>query len=103
MRTLQGVIVSNKMQRTVVVRVDRLARHPKYRKYERIRRAFKADTAGGDWQVGDEVVIQETRPLSREKRWRVIELIKRASVGEADMQDENQEARITNQGEEKMF
>lgn len=89
MRTLHGVIVSNKMQRTVVVRVNRLSRHPKYRKYERISRTFKADTAGGDWQVGDEVVIRETRPLSKEKRWRVVELIKRASAVESDEQEEN--------------
>ncbi|MEK7082058.1 MAG: 30S ribosomal protein S17 [Patescibacteria group bacterium] len=99
MRKLQGVIISNKMRRTATVRVDRLIRHPKYHKYERRSRTFKADTGQGDWQVGDEVVIQETRPLSREKRWRVIELIKRAPVDEPDAQDESQEARITNQGE----
>ena len=77
MRKLQGVIVSDKMNRTVVVRVDRLARHPKYQKYVRTSRRFKADTGGSEYHVGDDVVIQEARPLSREKKWRIVELVKR--------------------------
>ena len=84
MRKLHGVITSNKMQRTVVVRVDRLVRHPRYRKYQRITRSFKADTGGQDWQVGDEVVIEETRPLSKEKRWKIVELIKRMPTEEIE-------------------
>ena len=84
MRKLHGVIVSHKMQRTVVVRVDRLARHPTYRKYQRITRSFKADTGGQDWRVGDEVVIEETRPLSKEKRWKIVELIKRMPTEEIE-------------------
>lgn len=80
MRKLQGVIVSNKMQRTALVRVDRLTQHPKYRKYERRSRTFKADTGPGDWRIGDEVVIQETRPLSKEKRWKIIELVKHVAT-----------------------
>lgn len=87
MRTLHGIIVSNKMQRTVVVRVDRLSPHPKYRKYERISRTFKADTAGGDWQIGDEVVIRETRPMSKEKRWQVVELLKRKQADVVEAED----------------
>ena len=78
MRTLQGVIISNKMRDTAVVRVDRLARHPKYQKYERVSRKFKAHTAGAQYRIGDTVIMQETRPLSKEKRWKIAALVKRA-------------------------
>lgn len=77
MRTLHGVIVSNKMRRTAVVSVERLRRHPKYHKYERRHRTFKADTGLGDWRIGDEVIICQTRPLSKEKRWKITSLVKR--------------------------
>lgn len=77
MRTLQGIITSNAMQKTAVVRVDRLVRHPKYQKYYRVSRKYKADVQDGTYKIGDTVVIQETRPLSREKRWRVVSLVKR--------------------------
>lgn len=88
MRMLHGVIVSNKMRRTATVRVDRLSRHPKYRKYERRSRIFKADTGLGDWRAGDEVVIQETRPLSKEKRWKIVQLIKRNEAVPNESEDE---------------
>lgn len=78
MRKLKGIIVSDKMRATVVVRVDRLRRHPKYHKYYRVSRRYKAHDEGNAHHVGDRVVIQETRPLSKEKRWRVSELISRA-------------------------
>lgn len=83
MRKLQGVIVSNKMNRTAVVRVDRLTRHPRYHKYYRVSQKFKADTAGGEYHTGDIVAIQETRPMSKEKRWKIVEVVKASSV-EAD-------------------
>ncbi len=81
MRKLKGIIVSDKMQATVVVRVDRLRKHPKYHKYYRVSRRYKAHDEGNTHHIGDHVVIQETRPLSKEKRWRVSELI--ASAAEA--------------------
>ena len=90
MRKLHGVIVSNIMQKTVVVRVDRLARHPKYHKYQRISRTFKADVNGKEWSVGDSVLIGETRPVSREKRWTVIELVKKAVSESEHTEEENQ-------------
>ena len=81
MRTLQGTIVSNKMMRTVVVRVDRLRQHPKYRKFYRVSQKYKADTDDArQFQPGDIVRIQESRPLSREKRWRVLDIVKRVLV-----------------------
>lgn len=86
MRTLQGTIVSNRMMKTVVVRVERLVRHPKYRTYYRASHTYKAHAEHTDgFKVGDVVRIAETRPLSREKRWRVIGLVRRSEpdLGEA--------------------
>ncbi len=80
MRKLKATIVSTKMQKTVVVRVDRLKKHFKYHKYYRVSKKFKAHVEGSDYRVGDQVVIQETRPVSKDKRWKVIELVKRAQV-----------------------
>lgn len=79
MKTLQGIVTSNKMQKTVVVRVDRMRRHPKYQKFFRISKKFKAHDEKGEFNVGDTVIIQETRPLSREKHWRAVTLVRRAA------------------------
>lgn len=65
------------MQKTVVVRVDRLRKHSKYQKYYRTSKKFKAHDEKGEYRGGDVVIIGETRPLSSGKRWRVIELVKR--------------------------
>ncbi len=83
MRKLKGIIVSNKMTKTVVVRVDSLKKHPKYKKYYRTSRKFKAHVESGEYRVGDVVLLQETRPISKDKRWRVIELVKRGKSEEA--------------------
>ena len=73
-----GVITSDKMQKTVVVRVDRLVRHTKYRRYVRRTSKFMAhDELGAT--VGDKVRIVETRPMSAKKRWRVIEIVQKAA------------------------
>lgn len=77
MRKLTGTIISDKMQKTVVVRVDTLKMHSKYRKQYKVSKKFKAHDEAGEYKQGDTVVIQEVRPMSREKRWKVIELIKR--------------------------
>lgn len=77
MRRLKGIIVSNKMHKTVTVRVTRLKKHPKYLKYYRVSKKFKVHDDGGEYNTGDEVIIEETRPISKEKRWRVVELVKR--------------------------
>jgi len=86
MRKLKGVVTSNKMQKTAVVRVDALKKHPKYEKYYRMSRTFKAHDEKNECQIGDLVWIQETKPLSKEKRWAVAVLIKRnvAEVIEAE-------------------
>ena len=73
-----GTVSSDKMQKTVVVRVDRLVRHPKYRRYVRRTSKFMAhDELGAT--TGDRVRIVETRPLSARKRWRVVEIVQKAA------------------------
>ena len=72
-----GVVTSDKMEKTVVVRVDRLIKHPQYRRYVRKKSSFMAhDELGAT--TGDKVRIVETRPLSARKRWRVVEIVQRA-------------------------
>lgn len=87
MRKLQGIITSAKMAKTVVVRVDRLKKHPKYQKFYRISTKFKAHADAGSYQAGDLVRIEETRPLSKDKRWRVAELIKRVAAPEQEIEE----------------
>jgi small subunit ribosomal protein S17 len=73
-----GMVTSDKMTKTVVVRVDRLVKHPKYRKYVRRKKQFMAhDELGAT--IGDKVRIIETRPLSARKRWRVVEIVQKAA------------------------
>ena len=71
-RTLKGAIVSDKMSKTVVVAVSRLVKHPKYKKYYKVTKRYKAHDEKGEYHTGDKVTIQETRPTSKEKRWAVI-------------------------------
>lgn len=74
-----GIVVSNKMTKTVVVRVDRLVRHHKYKRYIRRRAKFMAHTTL-ECNIGDKVRIVETRPLSSCKRWRVAEILQKATL-----------------------
>jgi small subunit ribosomal protein S17 len=73
-----GIVSSDKMQSTVVVRVDRLVLHPKYRRYVRRTSKFMAHNET-DAAIGDKVRIVETRPLSARKRWRVVEIVQKAA------------------------
>jgi small subunit ribosomal protein S17 len=77
-RQVNGVIVSNKMDKTVVVQVERLVRHPLYKKYIRRRNKFMAHDQENTCQVGDLVEITESRPLSKSKRWRVSRILQKA-------------------------
>lgn len=74
-RLLQGVIVSDKMDKTVVVEILRLKKHAKYKKYFKVTKKFKAHNPENQYHTGDKVVIGETRPMSKEKRWVVINKI----------------------------
>jgi small subunit ribosomal protein S17 len=78
-RTKVGVVVSNKMQKTVVVAVQSLVEHPMYQKYIKRTSKFLAHNENPDLNVGDRVLIEETRPLSRRKRWSVREVLEKAS------------------------
>ena len=74
-----GIVSSDKMTKTVVVRVDRLVKHPVYRKYVKKHKKFMAHDEMGA-KIGDKVKIQETRPMSARKRWRVVEIIQKAEL-----------------------
>lgn len=78
-KTRQGIVVSNKMDKTVVVRVERLTKHPKYNKTIKRAKKFKAHDEQNQCAIGDIVEIMETRPLSKDKRWRVTEIVRRAA------------------------
>ncbi len=70
-KVLGGVVTSTKMQDTVVVLVKRFVKHPKYDKYMTISKKYKADSKGGEYQVGDEVKIEECNPISKDKRFKI--------------------------------
>lgn len=82
-KRLVGSVVSDKMDKTVVVRVERLVRHPRYGKVLRRVKKYKAHDEGNVCRVGDVVRIVESRPLSREKRWAVEEILKQVEAGAA--------------------
>lgn len=77
-KTRIGKVVSDKMEKTVVVAVERLVQHPLYKKAVKTTVKFKAHDENNDSHIGDTVEIMETRPLSKDKRWRVIEVLERA-------------------------
>lgn len=77
-KTRVGVVISDKMDKTVVVRVETTHRHPMYRKTLRHVRKFKAHNAENQARAGDRVLLEETRPLSKEKHWRVVQVLEKA-------------------------
>ena len=77
-RTVVGTVVSNKMQKTIVIKVDRRVRHDEYKKYVVRSRRFKAHDEKNDAKIGDRVQLVESRPLSRDKRWALQSIIRRA-------------------------
>ncbi|MBM4349049.1 MAG: 30S ribosomal protein S17 [Deltaproteobacteria bacterium] len=78
-KTLTGVVSSDKMDKTVVVMVNRLVLHPVYKKYIRKRTKVKAHDEKNESHIGDKVLLIETRPLSKVKRWRVKKIVERAA------------------------
>jgi small subunit ribosomal protein S17 len=79
-KTREGVVLSDKMQKTRVVLVERVYRHPRYQRVIRQTRKVKAHDEANESRVGDRVLIEETRPLSREKRWRIRQVLERAAA-----------------------
>jgi small subunit ribosomal protein S17 len=77
-RTLVGIVVSDKMDKTVVVQVERLTMHPRFKKYIRRRKKYKAHDEQNACRTGDRVLIIESRPLSKDKRWRVLATLEKA-------------------------
>ncbi len=77
-RTISGVVISNKMDKTIVVRVERLVKHSVFQKYIRQFVKYKAHDEDNECRVGDKVVIVESRPLSKDKRWRMQSILERA-------------------------
>jgi small subunit ribosomal protein S17 len=78
-RQVVGVVVSNRMNKTVVVAVERLVKHRMYQKYVKRQAKFAAHDESNSCQIGDTVLITESRPLSRTKRWRVSKIVEKAA------------------------
>ncbi len=78
-RELKGIIISNKMQKTLVVRVESVKEHPKYKRRYRVHKNYKAHydppAGGGEYNIKDKVIIRETRPISKDKCWEVIKKV----------------------------
>jgi len=74
-KRLKGIVVSDKMKKTVVVEVGRIKEHSKYRKRYQVHKKYKAHSEKDDYRIGDQVIIEECRPISKEKKWRVVKKI----------------------------
>lgn len=96
-RVLQGTVVSNKMQKTVVVAVERKKTHRLYHKVVTVTGRYKAHDETNECRLGDLVRIQECRPLSKEKRWRVIEVVTRGDVAEVAPESIGRDIEVTTQ------
>lgn len=77
-KTISGVVVSDKMDKTIVVEVSQLVKHPKYKKMLTRSKRFKAHDEDNAAKVGDKVLLMETRPLSKQKRFRLVEILEAA-------------------------
>ncbi len=71
-RQLKGIIISDKMQKTVVIKVERIKEHPKYKRRYKIHKKYKAHDEKGEYHIGDKVIIEECKPISKDKKWKVI-------------------------------
>ncbi len=78
-KTQIGVVVSDKMDKTVVVRIDRLVKHPVYNKYIKRSAKYKAHDGENSCKIGDRVLIVETRPLSKDKCWKVRQILEKSA------------------------
>jgi small subunit ribosomal protein S17 len=74
-KKLQGIVVSDKMQKTVVVEVESIKEHPKYKRRFKIHKKYKAHDEKGEFHIGDKVIIEEIKPISKDKTWKVAEKI----------------------------
>ncbi len=79
-RQLEGVVVSDKMQLTAVVQVTHTRKHAKYLKYFKVSKRFKAHNENNEYKTGDTVIIEETRPLSKDKYFKIVKLVKKGAT-----------------------
>jgi len=77
-----GIVTSDKMQKTIVVKVETVKRHPLYSKVIRRHSLFKVHDEKNEAKIGDKVLIMETKPLSKDKRWRMVKIIEKAKIKE---------------------
>jgi len=84
-KVVQGVVVSDRMHKTITVQVGRLVKHQKYKKYVRRDTKYHAHDPNEEAHVGDRVEVMECRPLSKIKRWRLVKVLERASIGSGDV------------------
>ena len=87
-RQLEGFVSSDKMDKNVVVLVTRMKKHPKYKKYYKVSRKFKAHDNKNQYKIGDRVIIEETAPISKGKRWRVV---RKQKSGVSMVREQNKE------------
>jgi len=78
-KSREGVVVSDAMQKTRVVKIERVFRHPRYQRVIRMSKKLKAHDENNESRIGDRVLIEETRPMSKEKRWRIRKVLGRVS------------------------
>ena len=76
-RTIVGIVVSNKMDKSIVVNVEESRRHPLYGKTQKVSKKYMAHDENNECAIGDKVKIMETRPLSKNKRWRLVEVVEK--------------------------
>ena len=100
-KTRMGIVVSDRMMKTIVVRVDRLTKHPLFGRGIKRSTSFKVHDESNSARVGDWVKIMETRPLSKDKRWRLVEILRRASTAPAVPGSEETQSRPTPRAEAK--
>ena len=74
-KTLQGIVVSDKMQKTIVVEVESIKEHPKYKRRFKSHKKYKAHDKNQEYHIGDKVIIEETSPISKDKKWKAVSKI----------------------------
>ncbi len=89
-RQLTGTVVSEKMNKTRVVSVERLRKHARYDKFYKVTTRFKAHDESNQYKVGDKVVMEESRPMSRDKRWAIVKLVERPKIDKVEATAEEQ-------------
>ncbi len=87
-KILEGTIISDKMQKTVVVKTETFKVDSKYRKRFRVFKKYKADTGGNVYKIGDKVLIEESRPISKDKCWKVKQLLSKGEPTETEVKPE---------------